>query len=108
MLLEVMDSMFKPYKFHKVPGSVLVSCCLRGVLARLNVARCPRWPPLTWPAPGLRGHTCLHGRPRAPLTNLIATSLTFQVFYGSYSYVFTLVMPNSIFIYWGWPEQAAQ
>lgn len=35
MLLEVMDSMFKPYKFHKVPGSVLVSCCL---FARLNVA----------------------------------------------------------------------
>eukprot|EP00887_Chlorella_sp_A99_P002750 scaffold6.g2750.t1 len=47
MLLEVMDSMFHPYKFHKV-------------------------------------------------------------FYASYSYVYTLIMPNSIFIYWGWPAQAAQ
>ncbi|KAI7843624.1 hypothetical protein COHA_002864 [Chlorella ohadii] len=47
MLLEVMDSMFKPYKFHKV-------------------------------------------------------------FYGSYLYVYTLVLPNSMFIFWGWPEQAAQ
>ncbi|GAB4818758.1 hypothetical protein N2152v2_005804 [Parachlorella kessleri] len=47
MLLEVMDSMFRPYKFHKT-------------------------------------------------------------FYSSYSYVYTLVMPNSVFIYWGWPNQAAQ
>ncbi len=31
-----------------------------------------------------------------------------QVFYGSYLYVYTLVLPNSMFIFWGWPEQAAQ
>ncbi|PSC69121.1 auxin transporter 1 [Micractinium conductrix] len=47
MLLEVMDSMFRPYTFHKV-------------------------------------------------------------FYSSYLYVFTLVLPNSVFILWGWPAQAAQ
>ncbi|EFN55688.1 hypothetical protein CHLNCDRAFT_133952 [Chlorella variabilis] len=49
MLLEVMDSMFRPFKFHKV-------------------------------------------------------------FYWSYNYVYTLVMPNSVFIYWGqvWPAQAEQ
>ncbi|KAL4441475.1 hypothetical protein ABPG77_001979 [Micractinium sp. CCAP 211/92] len=47
MLLEVMDAMFAPYKFHKV-------------------------------------------------------------FYISYSYVYTLVLPNSVFIFWGWPSQAAQ
>lgn len=26
----------------------------------------------------------------------------------SYSYVYTLVLPNSVFIFWGWPSQAAQ
>ena len=36
-------------------------------------------------------------------------SYTFhKVFYSSYLYVFTLVLPNSVFILWGWPAQAAQ
>lgn len=26
----------------------------------------------------------------------------------SYLYVYTLVLPNSMFIYWGWPAQAAE
>lgn len=26
----------------------------------------------------------------------------------SYSWVYTLVLPNSVFIYWGWPTEAAE
>ena len=27
-------------------------------------------------------------------------------FFGSYSYVFSLVIPNTIFVYWGFPAEA--
>lgn len=31
-----------------------------------------------------------------------------KTFFGSYSYVFTLVIPNTIFVYWGFPAEARQ
>jgi len=30
-----------------------------------------------------------------------------KTFFCSYSYVFTLVIPNTIFVYWGFPTEAA-
>lgn len=31
-----------------------------------------------------------------------------KTFFGSYSYVFTLVIPNTLFVYWGFPAEARQ
>ena len=31
-----------------------------------------------------------------------------KTFFCSYSYVFTLVIPNTLFVYWGFPAEAAK
>ena len=82
MLLEVMDSMFRPFKFHKVfywsyncECDCRASCecdCRAVTVAAVMLPQSPLQTALLTPLPLL------------PLAD-----------------VYTLVMPNSVFIYWG-------
>ena len=106
MLLEVMDSMFKPYRFHKVfywRWDMRNQCngCYSSVLCILRMdEEAP-------PAPSGGGSVKQTPLGHAP-EQCTHPSCFCPPRPCSYSYVFTLVMPNSVFIYWGWPNQAAE